>query len=140
MKNKIDVDKLKPIYYALGGFLTTPFLVVGGMVFLIGLLLIWPFVPFMLYFQRKQELLDEKDAEEIETCDKQEEPAKKYSFAENNLPPLPWVPSNQYGTLRYILAQDNTIVLHCSHLPYDLVKAMCAAANTHLLSKDVVDY
>lgn len=46
-----------------------------------------------------------------------------------SLPRGPWVASEQYGKLRFVLSQDNEIVLKCSHLPFGMVKEITEAAN-----------
>ena len=53
--------------------------------------------------------------------------------APDMLPPPPWSASNQYG-MKFILSNDNRIILRADHLPMDVLKAMVRGANQHFFS------
>ena len=56
-------DKLlSPVWFALGGFFTTPVL---AMILLLGgaiMFVAWPFIPILFYMKRKSELQQTKEA------------------------------------------------------------------------------
>ena len=45
------------------------------------------------------------------------------------LPRRPWVASQQYS-MRFILSQDNEIIIRADHLPIEVLRAMAEGANT----------
>jgi len=58
-KNKYP---LTPVWFALGGFFTTPVISVVLILGAVILVIAWPFVPMLFYMKRKRELQQIKEA------------------------------------------------------------------------------
>jgi hypothetical protein len=50
-----DCIKLSPFWYALGMFVVAPFVAIVFIVTALLLMLVWPLVPFVAYFERKND-------------------------------------------------------------------------------------
>jgi hypothetical protein len=50
-----DYIKLSPFWYALGMFAAAPFVAIVFIVTALLLMLVWPLVPFVAYFERKND-------------------------------------------------------------------------------------
>ena len=48
--------KLSPFYFAVGGFFAVPACIMFCLVWSVLILILWPFVPFVFYFKRREEL------------------------------------------------------------------------------------
>ena len=54
--NTSKAQALGPTRYALIGFAVWPLFVLGGAILLLAMIVLWPFSPFVLYRQRRNEL------------------------------------------------------------------------------------
>lgn len=54
-KEKSPLDKCSPFWYAVGGIFATPLLVATLLVGAVMFAALWPAIPFLLYFQRREE-------------------------------------------------------------------------------------
>jgi hypothetical protein len=53
---------LSPVWFALGGFFTTPVTAVALILGAVILFIAWPFIPILFYMKRKSELQQTKEA------------------------------------------------------------------------------
>jgi hypothetical protein len=49
-------DKAPPLWYGLGAFFTVPIAALFCVLMGVMLIAAWPFIPFLCYFQRKEEI------------------------------------------------------------------------------------
>lgn len=56
MIKKLQSDKLEPFWYAVGTLFTVPILVIVLLILCVIFLCIWPIIPILAYYQRKEEL------------------------------------------------------------------------------------
>ena len=58
MTEKSPSDNLKPLWYAVGTVFSVPTLVITLLILCAIMLCIWPIIPILAYYQRKEELKD----------------------------------------------------------------------------------
>lgn len=58
MNEKYSSDNLKPLWYAVAALFSVPTFVIMLLILCAIMLCIWPIIPILAYYQRKEELKD----------------------------------------------------------------------------------